>query len=199
MLSIIPALLVETSPEPVEQGHLRLQDSRDGTIGWETTISSYWVLQGDPTLWDRPETLFTEPITGWSVTGAQDDIAVDDGVLLWIANRKAEERGIHAVGRVSGAPRQGYPYGWGTSRQRSRPTWFVTLSTYWYVVHNPVNVLELRTSPFAGHQILKMPRRTAYSCTEEEFFTALDLVRTHGPTAIPVSPAAEFDEWWGLT
>jgi hypothetical protein len=159
-------------------------------------MANYWVLQGNPKKWDRPDKLFAEPILGWSVTGVQDQVAVGDGVLVWMANTKPALRGIHAAGKISGDPRTGYPLGWGDTKQKATLTPFVPLAIHWYLVHHPVGIDELRGSAFSGNQIVSMPRRTAYPCTKQEFDAAIDLMGSHGPTTLPVRPAAEFSEWW---
>lgn len=135
------------------------------------------MLQGNPRRWDDPDRLYTDPITSWCVTGVQRDVAVGDGVLLWMANPDAERRGVHAVGTVAGEVER---------RENGKP--FVALDLDGYVVHDPVSVLELRGSAFASHQILSMARRTAYPCTEAEFEAAVELVCTHGPTPTPTRP-----------
>jgi hypothetical protein len=111
---------------------------------------------------DRPAKLYSEPILGWSVTGVDDQVAVGDGALIWMANIKPSLRGIYAAGKVSGDPRTGYPLGWGDDKQRATLTPFVPLAIHWYIVHNPVAVPELSGTAFSGNQIMKMPRRTAY-------------------------------------
>ena len=159
-------------------------------------MTNFWVLQGNPTKWDRPEKLYSEPILGWSVTGVEDHVAVGDGALIWMANTKPALRGIYAAGKVSGAPRTGYPLGWGDDKQRATLTPFVPLAIHWYVVHNPVAVPELSSTAFSGNQIMKMPRRTAYRCTKTEFDAAISLIQAHGPTVLPTRPGATFREWW---
>jgi hypothetical protein len=159
-------------------------------------MTNFWILQGNPTKWDRPDKLFSEPILGWSVTGIENQINVGDGVLIWMANTKPALRGIHAAGKVSGEPRTGYPLGWGDQKQKSTLTPFVPLAIHWYSVHHPVAIDELRATAFAGNQIMSMPRRTAYPCSRAEFDVAIDLLESHGPTALPVRPASPFAEWW---
>jgi len=140
-------------------------------------VIRHWVLQGNPRRWDDPTRLYTDPITSWCVTGIQQDVAVGDGVLLWMANPDPELRGVHAVGTVAGAVER---------RENGKP--FVPLNVDAYVTHDPVSVLELRGSPFASHQVLRMARRTAYPCTEAEFEAAVGLARGHGPTPAPTAP-----------
>lgn len=161
-------------------------------------MTKYWVLQGNPKKWDHPAKLYSEPILGWSVTGVEKHVAVGDGVLIWMASAKPTMRGIHAAGKVSGDPRTGYPLGWGDDKQRGTLTPFVALAIHWYLVHNPVVVDELRSSAFANHQILHMPRRTAYECTEDHFDAAIQLMQEHGPTTLPVRPAVDFADWWDI-
>ena len=161
-------------------------------------MTNYWVLQGNPKKWDRPDKLFSEPILGWSVTGVENQVAVGDGVLIWMANTKPALRGIYAAGKISGDPRTGYPLGWGDDKQRASLTPFVPLAIHWYVVHNPVAISELSATPFAGNQIMSMPRRTAYQCRKSEFTAAIDLIQEHGPTTLPARPAAAFSEWWNI-
>src|SRR4051812_24382309 len=81
-----------------------------------SVMTNYWILQGNPKKWDRPDKLFSEPILGWSVTGIEDKVDVGDGVLIWMANARPALRGLHAAGKVSGHPRNGYPLGWGDER-----------------------------------------------------------------------------------
>lgn len=159
-------------------------------------MTSFWVLQGNPKKWDRPDKLFSEPILGWSVTGIEQQVGVGDGVLIWMANTKPALRGIHAAGKVSGEARTGYPLGWGDNKQKATLTPFVPLAIHWYLVHHPVGIDELRGSAFSGNQILSMPRRTAYPCSKPEFDTAIELMRRHGPTTLPVRPASGFTGWW---
>lgn len=154
-----------------------------------------WVLQGNPeTHWQEPWKLFTEPINTWSCTGATG-IRHGDRAIIWIANRRPRLRGIYAIGKVQGPPYMGYPKDWGTSKQAATLTPFVPLAIYWYVTHHPVSVDELRPSPFGSHQILAMPRRTAYGCSDAEFDAAMALVERHGPTSIPVPPAPPYAVW----
>ncbi|WP_156996538.1 EVE domain-containing protein [Knoellia aerolata] len=159
-------------------------------------MTNFWVLQGNPKKWDRPDKLFSEPILGWSVTGVEGQVEVGDGVLVWMANTNPDLRGVHAAGKISGRPRTGYPLGWGDSKQKSTLTPFVPLAIHWYLVHHPVRIDELRGSAFASHQILSMARRTAYPCSSKEFDAAIELMRQHGPTTLPGHPAAGFSEWW---
>jgi hypothetical protein len=93
-------------------------------------MTNYWVLQGNPKKWDRPDKLFSEPILGWSVTGVEEKVDVCDGVLIWMANAQSALRGLHTAGKVSGQPRTGYPLGWGDDRQRARLTPFVPLAIH---------------------------------------------------------------------
>lgn len=157
-------------------------------------MANCWVLQGNPNKWDYPERLFSE--LGWSVTGVEDQVAVGDGVLIWMANTKPALRGIHAAGKISGEPRTGYPLGWGDTRQKATLTPFVPLGIHWYLVHNNVGVDELRGSAFSSNRILSMPRRTAYPCSKPEFDAAVARISTHGPTMLPVRPAASLRQWW---
>lgn len=136
---------------------------------------AHWVLQGNPTRWEDPHRLWTEPVTRWCVTGVQRQVAVGDGVLLWLANRDPAHRGVHAVARVEGEP----------TTEAGSPKPYVDLSVTDYVVHDPVSVLELRESAFATHPILRMARRTAYPCSPEEYDAAVALVAAHGPTRMP--------------
>lgn len=161
-------------------------------------MTNHWVLQGNPKRWKWPERIYTEPILGWSVTGIQQQIHVGDGVLIWMANTHARLRGIYAAGKVAGNPRSGYPLDWGDEKQQATETPFVALAIYWYLVHHPVGVDELKASGFATHQILTMPRRTAYPCSVEEFGAAIELMHRHGPTVLPVRPADTFETWWGM-
>ncbi len=140
-------------------------------------MSRYWVLQGNPRRWDDPSRLWTEPITSWCVTGVQRDVAVGDGVLVWMANRDPELRGVHAVGTVAGGVER---------RDNGKP--YVALDVRAYVVHDPVSVLELRGTAFATNPILAMARRTAYPCSQAEFDAAVELVHRHGPTPAPIRP-----------
>jgi hypothetical protein len=64
------------------------------------------------------------------------------------------------------------------------------------LVHHPVSVDELRGSAFATNQIMHMPRRTAYPCSDAEFGAAIDLIQKHGPTTLPARPGEEFSSWW---
>ena len=162
-------------------------------------MTKYWVLQGNPTKWDSPESLYYEPIRGWSVTGAEKQVHEGDGVLIWISNSKPALRGLYAAGQVSGTPKYGYPLGWGSDKQRATRTPFVPLSIHWYLVHHPVSVEELTSSPFATNQILGMPRKTAYPCTAIEFKAAVKLMQAHGPTVLPVHPGVPFEVWWDTT
>lgn len=131
-----------------------------------------------------------------SVTGIEDHVNVGDGVLVWMANAKPALRGIHAAGKVSGEPRTGYPLGWGDLKQKATLTPFVPLAIHWYLVHHPVGVDELHASTFASNLVLSMPRRTAYPCSRGEFDAAVHLMSSHGPTTLPVRPAASFTDWW---
>ena len=108
-------------------------------------IAHYWVLQGNPEKqWDRPALLYTDPIVSWSVTGVSKEVEVGDGVVIWIAHRHPDQRGIYAMGKVVGEPRPGYPLDWGSPERRAEPVPCVPLSIFWYVTHNPVTVPELR-------------------------------------------------------
>ncbi len=157
-------------------------------------MPSYWLLQGNPARWTSPDRLYADPILSWCVTGIERQVRVGDGVLIWMANRDARLRGVHAAGVVSGAPQRGSPGSDAETRRRTKPS--VALAIHWYVVHHPVAVEELRASAFAGHQILRMARRTAYPCSDTEFAAAVDLMSAHGPTALPVRPAADLGTWW---
>lgn len=79
---------------------------------------------------------------------------------------------------------------------REDGTPFVPLAIGAYVVHDPVSVLELRGTAFAGHPILTMARRTAYPCTPERFEAAAELVRRHGPTPAPRRPGRRLNRSW---
>jgi hypothetical protein len=142
-------------------------------------MSASWLLQGNPRRWDDPDDLYTRPITSWCVTGVQRSVEVGDDVLLWMADRDPERRGVHAVGRVAGPVEL---------RENGKP--FVALAVDLYVTHDPVSVLELRGTAFGSHPILTMARRTAYPCTRVEFDAALRLVLGRGPTPTPTRPAA---------
>lgn len=149
-------------------------------------MPGHWLLQGNPSRWDDPGRLFAEPVLQWCVTGIEREVRVGDGVLLWMASPDSRRRGLHAAGVVSGAPHRGHP--------GAQPA--AALAIHWYVVHHPVAVAELRESAFAGHQILRMARRTAYPCTAAEFAAALHLMSGHGPTPLPARPAAPAAQWW---
>ncbi len=159
-------------------------------------MPNHWVLQGNPKNWRHPETLHSEPILGWSVTGVEKRVAVGDGVLIWISNADAALRGVYAAGKITGEIRYGHPIGWGRGRQAKALTPFVPLAVYWYLIHNPVNVSDLQSTQFGSHQILTMPRKTAYPCSELEFQSVIDLMRMNGPTAMPVRRGTPFEIWW---
>lgn len=121
-----------------------------------------------------------------------------DGVFIWMSNTDPALRGVYAAGKVAGERRNGYPLDWGDEKQQGTETPFVALAIHWYLIHHPVTVHELRVSDFSGHQILRMPRRTAYSCDEAEFACVINLMRGHGPTALPVRRAVDFSAWWDI-
>ena len=147
-------------------------------------MTNHWVLQGNLKKWDDPDRFYAEAITGWSVRGIEEKIAVGDGVLIWMA------------GKVAGEPRFGFPLGWGDDKARATLTPFAPFSISWYLMHNPVSVDRLRTSAFAGNLIMSMPRRTAYACTSAEFDEALELMQQNGPTSLPIRPGPSADDWW---
>ena len=160
-------------------------------------MTNFWVLQGNPKKWDRPNKLFSEPILGWSVTGVETRVGVGDGVLVWMANTNPVLRGVHAAGKISGNRRRDIRSAGVTTSKSRRSRRFLWLrAIHSYLVHHPVGIDELRGSAFGSHQILSMARRTAYACSRTEFDAAIELMRRHGPTTLPVRPAGSFSDWW---
>lgn len=124
-----------------------------------------WLFQANPAVWriddyirEHPEALTRT--WRWSCWRFRDRVRRGDRALLWIAGAPAT-RGVHAIGRLTGAPVRDVEDDdyWTDPADRTRARWLIEMRFDTWLLDDPVLAVDLRADPrFAGASILRTPR-----------------------------------------
>lgn len=117
---------------------------------------AYWILQGNPAIYDTRGALQTSTIDRWRIARHLHDISSDDQFALWISGPGG---GVIALGVVTKPPeRDTDPDSfWIDPAEGAKPGWRIGVKIR-RVLRSPVPRVDLQADPgFAGSLILRMP------------------------------------------
>jgi len=139
------------------------------------TQTSYWIFQGNPSVFDFETALRNDILTDWTVSAHKERMKVGDKVILWITGSKA---GCYALGELTSTPHENNispdDHLWKTEDKSA-------LKVDIEITHNLVNrpVLKESVKKIDSLKGLKIGNQgTNFRATKNEYDTMLELVKT---------------------